>query len=234
MAFCFIGHGAWGVITKSSWLPFFATFGIGPEVAYYLMPLIGLMDICLGLSLFFGVKIHILYFMLFWTLWTAALRPIAGMSFYEFFERAGNFMPAFILIRMLKETKPYSIDKLEKFLKLGLASLLVGHAGFYFHLKKNILIEHFHSVGIMISETGIAWVGFLELTLALFSLLSKRPYFFILVLIWKLFTELLYPAHSGALYLFETIERWGDYAIPWALFILLLSLNRDQSKTLKA
>jgi hypothetical protein len=32
-ALCFIGHGTWGLITKSGWLPFFASQGIEPEIA---------------------------------------------------------------------------------------------------------------------------------------------------------------------------------------------------------
>jgi len=38
---CFIGHGAFGIITKVRWLPYFAVVNIGPDTAYTLMPLIG-------------------------------------------------------------------------------------------------------------------------------------------------------------------------------------------------
>ncbi len=32
-AMCFIGHGAFGIITKKIWLNYFAVFGIGPAMA---------------------------------------------------------------------------------------------------------------------------------------------------------------------------------------------------------
>jgi len=45
----FIGHGAFGIITKKEWLPYFAVVGIHQHVAYALMPVIGGSDVTLGL-----------------------------------------------------------------------------------------------------------------------------------------------------------------------------------------
>src|SRR5215216_704381 len=42
---CFIGHGAFGIITKADWLPFFAFTGIPEWLAWRMMPVIGTMDI---------------------------------------------------------------------------------------------------------------------------------------------------------------------------------------------
>ena len=50
-ALCFIGHGTWGLITKSGWLPFFASQGIEPEVAWMMQPLIGAFDILMAVIL---------------------------------------------------------------------------------------------------------------------------------------------------------------------------------------
>jgi hypothetical protein len=47
---CFIGHGAFGIITKEAWLPYFGLVGIGPALAFRLMPVIGLVDILIGLA----------------------------------------------------------------------------------------------------------------------------------------------------------------------------------------
>jgi hypothetical protein len=41
VAMCFIGHGAFGIITKPVWCNYFALFGIGHDIAYRLMPLLG-------------------------------------------------------------------------------------------------------------------------------------------------------------------------------------------------
>ena len=52
-AMCFIGHGAFGIITKAIWCNYFGVFGIGHDTAYTLMPYVGTMDICMGLLILF-------------------------------------------------------------------------------------------------------------------------------------------------------------------------------------
>ena len=52
-AMCFIGHGAFGIITKPIWANYFAVFGIGHDMAYNLMPVVGVLDILMGISLLF-------------------------------------------------------------------------------------------------------------------------------------------------------------------------------------
>jgi hypothetical protein len=47
-AMCFIGHGVFGIITKPIWCNYFGVFGIGHDMAYSLMPYIGIMDISMG------------------------------------------------------------------------------------------------------------------------------------------------------------------------------------------
>jgi nitric oxide reductase large subunit len=48
---CFIGHGAFGIITKPIWCHYFAVFGIGHDTAYRLMPLLGSFDILMGIGM---------------------------------------------------------------------------------------------------------------------------------------------------------------------------------------
>ena len=45
----FIGHGAFGVITKAAWVPYFGVMGIPARWAWKLMPVVGSVDIFLGL-----------------------------------------------------------------------------------------------------------------------------------------------------------------------------------------
>jgi hypothetical protein len=45
----FVGHGAFGILTKAAWVPYFGVVGIPPELAWKLMPVIGTVDITLGL-----------------------------------------------------------------------------------------------------------------------------------------------------------------------------------------
>ena len=90
-AACFVGHGAFGIITKASWLPFFGLVGIGPDVAYKLMPIIGTIDIIAGLSVLVRPMPIVFLYMSVWALWTALLRPLAGETVFEAMERAGNY-----------------------------------------------------------------------------------------------------------------------------------------------
>ena len=98
----FIGHGAFGIITKADWVPYFGVVGIPPELAWKLMPVIGTVDITLGLlvGLVAPLRIVLLY-MAVWGFWTATLRPLAGESIWEFIERVPNWaIPlAFLCVR---------------------------------------------------------------------------------------------------------------------------------------
>ena len=90
-AMCFIGHGTFGIITKPIWCNYFAVFGIGHDLAYHLMPVLGTIDILLGLSLLFYPTRAVLGWLVIWGAVTALLRPLSGEPFGEFIERAGNY-----------------------------------------------------------------------------------------------------------------------------------------------
>jgi uncharacterized membrane protein YphA (DoxX/SURF4 family) len=91
VAMCFIGHGAFGILTKPIWCNYFAVFGIGRATAYHLMPVLGSFDILLGvIMLIYPMRIIPLWLVI-WGLLTASLRPLSGEPFAELIERAGNF-----------------------------------------------------------------------------------------------------------------------------------------------
>jgi hypothetical protein len=94
----YVGHGAFGVITKAAWVPYYGVVGISEAWAYKLMPLTGSVDIFLGfLTLLKPIRAALLY-MAVWGLWTALLRPLSGEPFWETIERAPNFLvPAALL-----------------------------------------------------------------------------------------------------------------------------------------
>src|SRR4030081_2173752 len=83
----FVGHGAFGLMTKAVWVPYFGVVGIPPELAWVLMPLIGTVDITLGLvvGLVRPARVFLLY-MAFWGLLTATIRPLAGESICDLVE----------------------------------------------------------------------------------------------------------------------------------------------------
>jgi len=98
----FVGHGAFGIMTKAEWLPYFGVVGIPPEVAWKLMPVIGTVDVSIGLlvGIVRPVRIVLLY-MAVWGLLTATIRPLAGEPIWEFIERIPNWaIPlAFLCVR---------------------------------------------------------------------------------------------------------------------------------------
>ena len=98
----FIGHGAFGIITKAAWVPYFGVVGVPPELAWKLMPVVGTVDITLGLYLGLVRPARaVLLYMAFWGLLTATLRPLSGEPIWEFVERVPNWaIPlAFLCVR---------------------------------------------------------------------------------------------------------------------------------------
>ena len=87
----FIGHGAFGIMTKEAWLPYYDLFGIPASTALQLMPLTGAVDIALGLLVLLRPTRAALLYMAFWGLYTATLRPLTGEGGWELVERAYNF-----------------------------------------------------------------------------------------------------------------------------------------------
>jgi hypothetical protein len=71
---CFVGHGAFGSITKKAWVPYFGVWGIPELWAWRLMPVVGVVDIAIGVLVLFA-PVRAVFF---WGLQTAALRPLAG------------------------------------------------------------------------------------------------------------------------------------------------------------
>lgn len=94
----FIAHGAFGVITKAAWIPYFGVVGISERWAWRLEPLVGSFDIFLGfLVLLKPIRVALLY-MAVWGLWTALLRPLSGEPFWETIERAPNYLVPLALL----------------------------------------------------------------------------------------------------------------------------------------
>ena len=94
----FVGHGAFGVITKAAWVPYFGVVGIPERWAYRLMPVVGSVDIFLGFLVLLRPVRGALLYMAVWGLWTALLRPLAGEPFWETVERAPNYLVPLALL----------------------------------------------------------------------------------------------------------------------------------------
>lgn len=237
---CFIGHGAFGIITKAEWLPYFDLVNIGPDIAYKLMPLVGFMDIALGISILLYPTRFVLIWMAAWCLWTAMLRPLVNQGWWEFFERAGNYgIPIAFLImnRFIKDpdrswfkslTRKLEIPKVlaaldlkrvEWTLRIMGGLLLIGHGGFSAFMQKPVLLKHFAAAGLYLTQTQQILVGWFEILMGLFVIFRPMRPVLLFVVGWKLSTELLYPLSGTPIW--EFIERWGSYGVPLALFFIV-------------
>jgi len=227
VAMCFIGHGAFGIITKEIWCNYFAVVGIDRHNAYQLMPWVGSFDIVMGiLMLAYPMRIVPLW-LVFWGFVTASMRPLSGEPVAELIERAGNFgAPLALLILSGGIHKnlftPISANtaadqktliQVKTCLRIIVFLLLSGH-GWLNLLEKKSLIGQYTSLGFSNPLNVAHVVGVFEIVAALSVLIKPiRPILFTLF-IWKSVTELLYP-HYG---LFEWIERGGSYGALLALW----------------
>ena len=235
VAGCFIGHGAFGVIGKSAWLPYFAAVGIGDELAWTLMPVVGTIDILVGIVALLSPRPVVLLYAAFWALWTAALRPLAGESFFETLERAGNYgIPVALMVlagvRMDWSTKwlrPLQIGRLtedgglllRRVLQWTAALLLIGHGGLALS-GKPLLVDHLALLGV--PADGVYVLGAVEMAMAVAVLARPAAPLLLLILGWKLATEALFPL-SGAPF-WEFVERAGSYIAPLALWTMVRSV----------
>lgn len=212
-ALCFIGHGAFGVITKAAWLPYFAVVGIPEAWAWRLMPLVGLVDIAAGLIVLLAPRKLPLVYMVVWAAWTALLRPLAGEPFFETLERAGNYgVPLAFLL--LLSGRPARVPQV---LKWTTCLLLLGHGALGAITNKAMLGGHYASIGLSPALTPL--IGSFEIGLALAIALGPTVPLLLFVALWKVATEALFLSAGAPIW--EFVERAGSYAAPLALALII-------------
>jgi hypothetical protein len=229
-AACFIGHGAFGVITKDAWVTYFGVVGIGQELAYTLMPIVGSIDIAAGVIVLFSPRPAVLLYMTVWALWTALLRPLAGETFLETLERAGNYGVPLALLWMyatptaLREVfapvraRPV-VDRLVigRILLGTTAVLLFAHGALQAITRKPLFAAHYAAIDVPGSIAPL--LGTIEMGVALLVLVAPVPALLVGIALWKVATESLFPIAGTPIW--ELIERGGCYAAPLALVLLL-------------
>ena len=241
VALCFIGHGFWGAISKPAWVGLITPMGFSEAAAWSLLPWVGWADIVLGILVLVRPRNFLLWKAFLWACFTPLLRPLAGMSWFEVPERAGNFGPplAFILLAggmgLMKtwwngfevSEEPESklsdatIAKVRLVLQLSIALLLVGHGGLVAIAQKGMYVEHLKVLGIAATPGLLGAIGWFEIALGMLVAVRVSAPLLWFVFFWKLFTESLYPFAGRAVDMFETIERWGDYGACVALILIL-------------
>lgn len=229
-AMCFIGHGAFGILAKEAWVPFFGLVGMSRDAALSLMPLIGIVDIGVGFAVLFRPIRAVLLYMAVWALWTAALRPLTGDSIFEMLERAGNYGVPFAFLLFLGPVRTWkdwcaeahvpslTPDRgalVRRALVLTTALLLIGHGGLALG-QQSLLVEHANVLGF---GAGVVVVsGWIELALAGVVLAIPRPSILVVIALWKVGTEMLFPISGAPVW--EFVERGGSYGAPLALAVL--------------
>ena len=230
-AACFIGHGAFGFITKAAWLPYFGVVGIPEPWAWRLMPVVGAVDVLVGMSVLFAPRRLPLVYMGIWALWTALLRPLAGESVFETLERAGNYgVPlALLLISGILRSRDdllarvdgpasdgSSLPNVRRVLRWTTVLLLLGHGGLA-ALAVNPAIGHQYGAIGLPAQAAVAG-GWFEIGLA--AAVAIRPHAGLLLFVaaWKVVTESLFMVSGAPIW--EFVERAGSYAAPLALALL--------------
>jgi hypothetical protein len=230
-ALCFIGHGAFGFITKAAWLPYFSVVGIGEVWAGRLMPIVGAVDVLAGMAVLFAPRGMPLLYMTVWAMWTALLRPLAGESVFEALERAGNYGVPFALLLLtrwptaLRDLTPLrdharredeTLHAASIALRWTVVLLLLGHGALGASGSSALLPIHYAAAGLPGGTLQV--VGWFEIGLALTVALRPSAGVLLFIAAWKLATESLFLVAGAPLW--ELVERAGSIAAPVALSML--------------
>ena len=238
-AMCFIGHGAFGIITKAIWCNYFALFGIDKMHAYQFMPVLGTIDICLGLVLLFKPFRIVAVWLVIWAIITAACRPISGEPFAEFIERAGNFGAPLALLALAggikwnskslfstidpeQHVSEISLVRMKQILRLSVFLLLMGH-GWLNLIHKPGLLNQYTALGFSNPVNVSLLTGIFEMMAAVAVFMKPVRPLIIVFLIWKMGSELFYPHFE----IFEWVERAGSYGTLLALWLSLDPFTKE-------
>jgi hypothetical protein len=216
-AMCFIGHGAFGILTKAAWVPYFAVAGIAEGSAWRLMPLVGTMDIALGILALVAPLQGVWVWMTGWAVWTAVIRPLSGEPVWETLERAGNYgVPLALLLLARGAGWPRAVTVL----RWSTVLLLVGH-GMLAWGAKPLLVSHWqailpHADPLPLTRAAAA----VDLLLAFLVAVEPTGSLGLTACVWKLASEVLFVAAGAPAW--EFVERGGSYAAPLVMGLWLM------------
>jgi len=238
----FTGHGAAGLTLKEGWVKYFAVYGFDRHTALTIMPIVGSIDVALGILGFLSPRRWALAWCAFWGFMTAWLRPLAGESIWEVLDRAGNYGGplAFLMFSGFPTTArqwfepihlgPISRRTLQRVaivLQWITVLILIGHGCYNAILQKPMLLDQYRNIGLtslpLIGPNFITILGWFEIALGVAIAVRPLRGFLLVACLYKIGTELLYPLTGYALY--EFVERGFTYVAPFALFLLLPHLS---------
>jgi hypothetical protein len=231
IAMCFIGHGAFGIITKPVWCNYFAVFGMSSGLSYQIMPVVGCFDILLGIIMLIYPLRAIPVWLVIWGVFTALLRPLSGEPLAEFIERAGNFGAPlafmflaggstnirgwFTRIRPGVQRDARTFTRFAFCLRIAAFLLVLGHGWLNLAGKKSLL-DQYSSIGFSNPEQVAQLIGMTEIAAAFIILIRPFRSLVFILFLWKMSSEVFYPQYK----LFEWVERGGSYGVLFALWLI--------------
>ncbi len=98
----FIGHGMFALQGKAQWSEWITQLtGIDSILALQILFWIGIFDIIVALVIFFKPLPIVLLWATFWGFYTALIRPIVGLSMWDFVERWANWGSPLALLLLI-------------------------------------------------------------------------------------------------------------------------------------
>jgi hypothetical protein len=151
-----------GIMQTAAWTSYFAVAGIGRETALHLMPAVGAFDVAMALLVLIRPIRGMVLYMAIWCVCTALLRPLAGESFWEAVERAGNYGAPLALFLLMRNDGVNSwlggsfhefLDKAQSralgwVLRLGTVMLLLGHGALGLIVRKPVFSAQYSVLGL--------------------------------------------------------------------------------------
>ncbi len=102
----FLGHGVFALQGKKDWIGWFSNFGVtDASLAAQLLFIVGIMDIALALLVLIKPVRVALLWMVFWGFWTALVRPLVGMPWWDFVERWANWGAPLALLLLIGRSR---------------------------------------------------------------------------------------------------------------------------------
>lgn len=88
----FLGHGLVCFGYPPAWVPFLTFWGIDPGTAHRLFPLIGSVDVLIACVALVRPIGPLLLYAALWAFLAALMRPLTGLGWLPFVERAANWL----------------------------------------------------------------------------------------------------------------------------------------------
>ena len=98
----FVGHGLLAIGGKADWVGWIQKFGVAdPVLAKQFLLAVGIIDVVAACVMLLRPFPAILLGATFWAFWTALVRPIVGVGWLDFVERAANWAAPLALLLLM-------------------------------------------------------------------------------------------------------------------------------------